>query len=81
MDTKLSQSASAEHISAAIAKTAEKTGGKVKQVHSVEEITNEQVRKDIESGKEVTGWYDEKTGEVHLYMPNIHDSYTAEKTV
>ena len=81
VDTKLSQSASAEHISAAIAKTAEKTGGKVKQVHSVEEITNEQVRKDIESGKEVTGWYDEKTGEVHLYMPNIHDSYTAEKTV
>ena len=81
VDTKLSQSASAEHISAAIAKTAEKTGGKVKQVHSVEEITNEQVRKDIESGKEMTGWYDEKTGEVHLYMPNIHDSYTAEKTV
>lgn len=75
------QSESDTHISAAIAKTAEKTGGKVKQVHNVEEIDNEQVRKDIESGKEVTGWYDEKTGEVHLYMPNIHDSYTAEKTV
>lgn len=23
----------------------------------------------------------EKTGEVHLYMPNIHDRYTAEKTI
>ena len=29
----------------------------------------------------MTGWYDEKTGEVHLYMPNIHDRYTAEKTI
>lgn len=50
-------------------------------VNSVEEIGNEQVRRDIENGKQVTGWYDENTGEVHLYMPNIHDSYTAEKTV
>ena len=50
-------------------------------VNSVEEIENPKVRKDIESGKQVTGWYDENTGEVHLYMPNIHDTYTAEKTV
>ena len=50
-------------------------------VNSVEEIENPKVRKDIENGKQVTGWYDEKTGEVHLYMPNIHDTYTAEKTV
>lgn len=70
-----------ERIGKTIDKAAEKTGGKVKMVSSVEEIENEQVRKDIENGKQVTGWYDEKTGEVHLYMPNIHDSYTAEKTV
>ena len=70
-----------ERIGKTIDKAAEKTGGKVKMVNSVEEIENEQVRKDIESGKQVTGWYDEKTGEVHLYMPNIHDTYTAEKTV
>ncbi len=70
-----------ERIGKTIDKAAEKTGGKVKMVNSVEEIGNEQVRKDIESGKQVTGWYDEKTGEVHLYMPNIHDSYTAEKTI
>ena len=70
-----------ERIGKAIDKAAEKTGGKVKMVNSVEEIGNEQVRRDIENGKQVTGWYDEKTGEVHLYMPNIHDSYTAEKTV
>lgn len=70
-----------ERIGRAIDKAVEKTGGKVKMVKSVEEIGNEQVRRDIENGKQVTGWYDENTGEVHLYMPNIHDAYTAEKTV
>jgi predicted RNA methylase/flavin-binding protein dodecin len=70
-----------ERIGKAIDKAVEKTGGKVKMVNSVEEIGNEEVRRDIENGKQVTGWYDENTGEVRLYMPNIHDSYTAEKTV
>ena len=74
-----------EPVEGRIAETVEKvskqTGGKVKMVNTVEEIGNEQVRRDIENGKQVTGWYDEKTGEVHLYMPNIHDTYTAEKTV
>ncbi|WP_298522309.1 LPD38 domain-containing protein [uncultured Prevotella sp.] len=68
-------------IAETVEKVSKQTGGKVKMVNSVEEIGNEQVRRDIESGKKVTGWYDEKTGEVHLYMPNIHDAYTAEKTV
>ena len=68
-------------IAETVEKVSKQTGGKVKMVNSVEEIGNEQVRRDIESGKKVTGWYDENTGEVHLYMPNIHDAYTAEKTV
>lgn len=68
-------------IAETVEKVSKQTGGKVKMVNSVEEIGNEQVRRDIENGKQVTGWYDEKTGEVHLYMPNIHDAYTAEKTV
>lgn len=68
-------------IAETVEKVSKQTGGKVKMVNSVEEIGNEQVRRDIENGKQVTGWYDENTGEVHLYMPNIHDSYTAEKTV
>lgn len=73
--------AMSERIIKTVEKVAKRTGGKVKMVNAVEEIGNEQVRKDIENGKQVTGWYDEKTGEVHLYMPNIHDTYTAEKTV
>lgn len=62
-------------------KVAQKTGGKVKMVSSVDEITNKAARAAIEDGRKITGWYDEKTGEVHLYMPNIHDRYTAEKTI
>ena len=68
-------------IAETVEKVSKQSGGKVKMVNSVEEIENPKVRKDIENGKQVTGWYDEKTGEVHLYMPNIYDSYTAEKTI
>ena len=64
-----------------VEKVAQKTGGKVKMVSSVDEITNKAARAAIEDGRKITGWYDEKTGEVHLYMPNIHDRYTAEKTI
>lgn len=64
-----------------VEKVARKTGGKVKMVSSVDEITNKAAKAAIEEGRKITGWYDEKTGEVHLYMPNIHDRYTAEKTV
>ena len=60
---------------------AQKTGAKVNMVSSVDEITNKAAKAAIEDGRKITGWYDEKTGEVHLYMPNIHDRYTAEKTI
>lgn len=64
-----------------VEKVAQKTGGKVKMISSVDEITNKAARAAIEDGRKITGWYNEKTGEVHLYMPNIHDRYTAEKTI
>ena len=68
-------------VSSHIAELSEKVGAKVNMVNSAEEVTNKEARAAIEAGKEVTGWYDEKTGEVYLYMPNIHDRYTAEKTI
>lgn len=68
-------------VSSHITQLSEKTGGKVKMVLSVDEITNKAAKAAIEEGRKITGWYDEKTGEVHLYMPNIHDRYTAEKTI
>ena len=64
-----------------VEKVAQKTGGKVKMVSSVDEITSKAAKAAIEEGRKITGWYDENTGEVHLYMPNIHDRYTAEKTI
>lgn len=64
-----------------VEKVAQKTGAKVNMVSSVDEITNKAARAAVEEGRKITGWYDEKTGEVHLYMPNIHDRYTAEKTI
>ena len=64
-----------------VEKVAQNTGSKVNMVSSVDEITNKAAKAAIEEGRKITGWYDEKTGEVHLYMPNIHDRYTAEKTI
>ena len=64
-----------------IAEVAKKVGAKVQMVSSVDEITNKAAKAAIEEGRKITGWYDENTGEVHLYMPNIHDRYTAEKTI
>jgi hypothetical protein len=71
----------ASSVESHVEKVAQKTGGKVKMVSSVDEITNKAARAAIEDGRKITGWYDEKTGEVHLYMPNIHDRYTAEKAI
>lgn len=71
----------ASSVESHVEKVAQKAGGKVKMVSSVDEITNKAARAAIEDGRKITGWYDEKTGEVHLYMPNIHDRYTAEKTI
>lgn len=71
----------ASSVEGHVEKVAQKTGGKVKMVSSVDEITNKAAKATIEEGRKITGWYDEKTGEVHLYMPNIHDRYTAEKTI
>lgn len=68
-------------VSSHITQLSEKTGAKVNMVSSVDEITNKAAKVAIEEGRKITGWYDEKTGEVHLYMPNIHDRYTAEKTI
>lgn len=71
----------ASSVESHVEKVAQKTGGKVKMVSSVDEITNKAAKAAIEDSRKITGWYDEKTGEVHLYMPNIHDRYTAEKTI
>lgn len=64
-----------------VAKVSKKLGTKVNVVNSIDEVSDPRVKADIEAGKNVTGWYDEKTGQVHLYMPNVKDTYTAERTI
>lgn len=81
LNNKIVNSKASIPVSSHITQLSEKTGGKVKMVSSVDEITNKAAKAAIEEGRKITGWYDEKTGEVHLYMPNIHDRYTAEKTI
>lgn len=68
-------------VSDHVSKILDKVGGNVNVVNSPEEVINPVVKERLDKGENVTGWYDEKTGEVHLYMPNIHDRYTAEKTI
>ena len=80
-DSPVSISKDAPAVVKHVAKVAKATGGKVKMLQSVEDVTNAEAKARLEKGEKVEGWYDERTGEVVLYMPNVHDSYTAEKTV
>ena len=80
-DSPVSISKDAPAVVKHVAKVAKATGGKVKMLQSVEEVTNAEAKARLKKGEKVEGWYDERTGEVVLYMPNVHDSYTAEKTV
>lgn len=80
-DSPVSISKDAPAVVKHVAKVSKATGGKVKMLQSVEEVTNSEAKARLEKGEKVEGWYDESTGEVVLYMPNIHDRYTAEKTI
>lgn len=53
----------------------------IKIEHFASDVENPEVRAALERGENVKGWYDIKTGEVHLYLPNITDKYDAQKTV
>lgn len=56
-------------------------GKEIKTHESIDDITNPQVRTDIEDGKPVMGWFDEADNSVHLYMPNIKNRYEAEEAI
>lgn len=63
---------------ATVLKATEKLNTRTTIHDSVEDIENETVRKAIENGEKVKAWYDVKTGEVHLYLPNVTDKYDAQ---
>ena len=64
-----------------VQRLSDKLGVHVNMMWDVEDIPDPKVKADLQAGKKVAGWFDEKMGKVYLYMPNVRDTYTAEKTV
>lgn len=57
-----------------------RTGVKVNAISSIDEVTNKQARKAIESGETVFGWFEPKTGTVCLYLPHVPNESEIDKT-
>lgn len=69
-----------EHRST-VKKAAEKLNTDVTICESIDDVTNAEARAAIERGERVKAWYDTRTGEVHLYLPNVTDKYDAQKSI
>lgn len=76
-----SESRANEDIDAAVNDTANKLNVGVRVAHSVDEVSDEGVRRAIEKGRNVKGWYDTRTGEIVVYAPNATDADDAVRTV
>lgn len=70
-----------DDIDTAVADTASKLNIGVRVAHSVDEVGDEGVRRAIEKGRNVKGWYDTRTGEIVVYAPNATDADDAVRTV
>ena len=57
-----------------------KLGVKVKIMESLKDVTNVSARRAIIMGEIVTGWYEESTGEVCLYMPYLSSESEVDAT-
>lgn len=68
-------------IDTAVADTANKLNVGVRVAHSVDEVSDEGVRRAIEKERNVKGWYDTRTGEIVVYAPNATDADDAVRTV
>lgn len=70
-----------DDIDTSVADMAGKLNIGVRVAHSVDEVGNEGVRRAIEKGRNVKGWYDTRTGEIVVYAPNTTDADDAVRTV
>ena len=68
-------------IDTAVADIANKLNIGVRVSHSIDEVNDEGVRRAIEKGRNVKGWYDTSTGEMVVYAPNAVDADDAVRTV
>ncbi len=64
-----------------VAKAAENLNTKVNVCVDINDVTNAEARSAIERGEKVKAWYDTRTGEVHVYLPNVTDKYDAQMSV
>lgn len=70
-----------EEHNAEVSKAAEKLNTKVNVCVDINDVTNAEARAAIERGEKVKAWYDTRTGEVHVYLPNVTDKYDAQMSV
>lgn len=69
-----------------VTRLSEKLGGeRFETIEDADHIEDEEMRSYIEQmherGKRVPGWYDIKTGKVHLLMSDVRSRYDAERTI
>ena len=57
-----------------------RTGVPAVAIESFDQVTNRAARREILSGKRVTGWYDKDTGKVYMYLPNCRSEKEVDKT-
>lgn len=81
LEENLASTEQSNDIDAAVADTANKLNIGVRVAHSVDEVGDEGVRRAIEKGRNVKGWYDTRTGEIVVYAPNATDADDAVRTV
>ena len=76
--------AQTEDMTAVVQQRAEQwaavTGQRVRLIGSVEEVDNAQAQQAIMEGRNVTGWFNDATGEVCFYVPNITDLSEVDRT-
>lgn len=70
-----------EEHHAEVVKAAENLNTKVNVCVDINDVTNAEARAAIERGEKVKAWYDTRTGEVYVYLPNVTDKYDAQMSV
>lgn len=72
---------STEDIKREVEKTAYKLNVPVEVITSTDQINDESVRKAIESGRKIKGWYSLSDRKVYVYLPNTSSVEDARQTI
>ena len=72
---------STEDIKREVEKTSESLNVPVEVITSTDQINDESVRKAIESGRKIKGWYSLSDRKVYIYLPNTSSVEDAKQTI